>query len=173
MSHGAGRPRPIAADDDIASFDCGQPSLNNYLHKRALANHSSGASRCHVSVHEGRVVGYFALAAASAQHVDVRAKVRRNMPDPIPALLLSRLAVDAKFQSRGLGRDLLFEALNLTLQAAELVGVRVLLVHALNDEARNFYEKYDFGPSLTDPMHLMLLMQDVPAIAWPNGVAPY
>jgi GNAT superfamily N-acetyltransferase len=157
-------PRPIRADDDTATFDSGERSLDEYLRTRALANHVQGASRCFVTCSGGRVAGYYALAAASVHHGDVAGKVRRNMPDPVPVVLLSRLAVDGKDQGRGLGRSLLRDAIIRTVAAAEIIGVRALLVHALHEQARSFYARYDFEPSPTDPLHLLLLVKEARAM---------
>jgi GNAT superfamily N-acetyltransferase len=156
-------PRPIAADDDTSSFDSGEPPLDDYLRQRALANHVQGASRCFVTCRAGRVVGYYALASASVQHRDVAGKVRRNMPDPVPVILLSRLAVDREEQGSGLGKHLLRDAILRSVAASEIIGVRALLVHALNDAACAFYAHFDFEPSPTDPLHLLLLMKDARA----------
>ncbi len=161
---GYSRPRPISADDDTSSFDSGEPPLDDYLRQRALANHVQGASRCFVTCRAGRVVGYYALASASVQHRDVTGKVRRNMPDPVPVILLSRLAVDRKEQGSGLGKHLLRDAILRSVAASEIIGVRALFVHALNDTARAFYAHFDFEPSPTDPLHLLLLMKDARAV---------
>ncbi len=161
---GYSRPRPISADDDTSSFDSGEPPLDDYLRQRALANHVQGASRCFVTCRAGRVVGYYALASASVQHRDVTGKVRRNMPDPLPVILLSRLAVDRKEQGSGLGKHLLRDAILRSVAASEIIGVRALFVHALNDTARAFYAHFDFEPSPTDPLHLLLLMKDARAV---------
>ena len=157
-------PRPIAEDDDTSEFDSGEASLDDYLRRRALANHVQGASRCFVTCSDERVVGYYALASASVQHSDVAGKVRRNMPDPVPVILLSRLAVDRKEQSTGLGKNLLRDAILRSVEASDIIGVRALLVHALNDTARAFYRHFDFEPSPTDPLHLLLLIKDARAI---------
>ncbi len=156
-------PRPIAVDDDTSSFDSGEPPLDDYLRQRALANHVQGASRCFVTCRAGRVVGYYALASASVQHRDVTGKVRRNMPDPVPVILLSRLAVDREEQGSGLGKHLLRDAILRSVAASEIIGVRALLVHALNDTACAFYAHFHFEPSPTDPLHLLLLMKDARA----------
>ncbi len=153
-------PRPITEHDDTSGFDSGENSLDDYLRKRALFNHGQGASRCFVACSDSRVVGYYALASASIQQRDVAGKVRRNMPDPIPVILLSRLAVDRTEQGSGLGKGLLRDAILRSVEASEIIGVRALLVHALNDNARAFYAHFDFEPSPTDPLHLLLLMKD-------------
>jgi predicted N-acetyltransferase YhbS len=165
--NGYSLPRPIAEDDDIGTFASGEPSLDEYLHKRALANQVQGASRCFVTCRNGRVVGYYALASASVQHREVAGKVRRNMPDPVPVILLSRLAVDRQEQGSGLGRNLLRDAILRSVEASEIIGVRALLVHALNDTARTFYERFDFEPSPTDPLHLLLLMKHARSLLGP------
>lgn len=158
-------PRPIGENDDTNDFDSGEPSLDEYLRKRALANHVQGASRCFVTCRDGRVVGYYALTSASVQHRDVPGKVRRNMPDPVPVILLSRLAVHHEEQGSGLGKNLLRDAILRAVAASEIIGVRALLVHALHGDARAFYTHFDFEPSPTDPMHLLLPMKDARSIA--------
>jgi GNAT superfamily N-acetyltransferase len=161
---GYSQPRPIREDDDASTFDSGERSLDEYLRTRALSNHVQGASRCFVTCRADRIVGYYALASASIEHREVAGKVRRNMPDPVPVILLSRLAVDRKEQGSGLGKSLLRDAIARSVAAAEIVGVRALLVHALHDEARTFYLHFDFEPSPTDPLHLLLLMKDARAL---------
>jgi predicted N-acetyltransferase YhbS len=158
-------PRPIAEDDNTTEFDSGEASLDDYVRRRALANHVQGGSRCFVTCRDGRVVGYYALASASVQHSDVAGKVRRNMPDPVPVILLSRLAVDLKEQGSGLGKNLLRDAILRSVEASDIIGVRAILVHALNDTARAFYTHFDFEPSPTDPLHLLLLIKDARAAA--------
>ena len=161
---GYGQPRPIREDDDASTFDSGERSLDAYLRIRALSNHVQGGSRCFVSCRDDRIVGYYALASASIEHREVAGRVRRNMPDPVPVILLSRLAVDRKEQGSGLGKNLLRDAIARSVAAAEIVGVRALLVHALHDEARAFYLHFDFEPSPTDPLHLLLLIRDARAL---------
>jgi len=107
-------------------------------------------------------VGYYSLATGSVVHAEVSGKVRRNQPDPIPVILLGRLAVDHEEQGRGLGAHLLRDAILRTVEAANIIGVRALLVHALHERAREFYLHFDFEPSPTDPLHLFLLMKDAP-----------
>lgn len=157
---GYSAPRPIRTDDDLESFDCGEPSLNEWLRTRAISNQAAGASRCFVTCREGRVVGYYALATGSVRRVEASRRIGQSMTEPIPVVLLGRLAVDRREQGRALGGNLLRDAIARTVAAAEIVGIRALLVHALNDLARDFYLHYDFEPSPTDPRHLMLLMKD-------------
>ena len=109
-------------------------------------------------------MGYYALASGSVQHLDATGRVRRNMPNPVPVILLSRLAVDSKEQGNGLGKHLLRDAVLRAVQAAEIIGVRALLTHALEEEARSFYEHFDFESSPTDRHHLFLLLKDARAL---------
>ena len=153
-------PRPITASDEVATFDSGEAGLDEYLRSRALANHIQGTSRCFVTCRDGRVVGFYALASAAVEPAAVSGRVRRNMPDPVPVILLSRLAIDRKEQGKGLGRHLLRDAITRAVQAADLIGVRAMPVHALHDQARAFYAHFEFEPSPTDPLHLLLLIKD-------------
>ena len=109
-------------------------------------------------------MGFYALAAASVERAGAPGRVRRNMPDPVPVILLSRLAVDRKEQGKGLGAHLLRDAVTRSVAAASIIGVRAILVHALNDQARMFYAHFDFEASPTDPLHLLLTMNDARAL---------
>ncbi len=160
---GYSTPRPISERDDLPAFASGEPSLDHYLRAGALANHVKGASRCYVTCRAGRVVGFYALAAASVQRRAAPGRVRRNMPEPVPVILLSRLAVDRAEQGSGLGAHLLRDAVIRSVRAADLIGARAMLVHAVSDEARSFYAHFDFEPSPTDPLHLLLLIKDADA----------
>ena len=157
-------PRPISEGDDVALFDSGEPSLDDYLRTRALANHVEGASRCFVTCRDGRVVGFYALASAAVERSAAPSRVRRNMPDRVPVILLSRLAIDRKDQGKGLGSQLLRDAIARCVRVADVIGVRAMLVHALHDQARAFYTHFDFEPSPTDPLHLLLLIKDARAL---------
>lgn len=165
---GYSAPRPISEHDVVADFDSGEPSLDHYLRSRALSNHVEGASRCFVTCREGRVVGFYALASAAVERAATPGRVRRNMPDPVPVILLSRLAIDAEHQGKNLGAQLLRDAITRAVAAAEIIGVRALLVHALHDQARAFYAHFDFEPSPTDPLHLLLLIKDARALFAPE-----
>ena len=129
--------------------------LNDWLRRRALANHLSGASRSYVAADRVRVAAYYCLAAGAIQHLAATGNIRRNMPDTIPAVLLGRLAVDANYQGRGLGAALLEHALARCRDVAEIAGVRVLLVRAKDEEAAAFYRRFGFIPSPLDGMTLM------------------
>jgi predicted N-acetyltransferase YhbS len=110
-----------------------------------------------------RIIGYYTLSAVAVEHAQLPGRVRRNAPDPVPAVLLGRLAVDRKAQGTGLGRLLVRDAVLSTLAAADRIGVRVLLVHALHERAAAFYDRFGFRPSPTDPLHLYLLLADARA----------
>ena len=155
-------PVPLTADHRVADFDCGEPSLNDWLKRRALANQSSGASRTFVAVDaDGRVLGYYALAAGAVSHELAVGAVRRNMPDPVPVLVLGRLAVDKQAQGMKLGAGLLQDAVKRSWTVAQHAGVRALLVHALDARAKAFYEYYGFQVSPVQPMMLMLRLDFV------------
>lgn len=150
-------PEPLSADHDLSTFECGETSLNHWLKRRALTNQLSGASRTFVVLDDNRfVVGYYALAAGAVAHESATGGIRRNMPDPIPVLVLGRLAVARPAQGLKLGAALLQDAVFRATAVSENAGVRALLVHALNDSARAFYEHYGFQGSPLDPMTLML-----------------
>lgn len=150
-------PEPLSAAHSVDGFSCGESVLDDWLKRRALANQASRASRTFVVTNrEGQVMGYCALSTSAVAHADATGGVRRNMPDPIPVLVLGRLAVDHRAQGMKLGASLLKDAVNRSMAVSENAGVRALLVHALHDRAKDFYLKYGFGSSPTDPMTLML-----------------
>lgn len=149
-------PAPLGADHDLSRFESGRPALDDWLRQRATKNERAGASRTYVVAEDGRVVGYYALSTGAVECRQAPGKVRRNMPDPIPVMLMGRLAVDRAWQGRGLGRALLKDAVLRTLRAAEIAGIRALLVHALDAEAARFYRANGFLVSPIDPLVLML-----------------
>lgn len=150
-------PQPLSAAHELGAFSCGEPSLDHWLQRRALTNQLSGASRTFVVADEqGAVVGYYALAAGAVGHEGATGGVRRNMPDPVPVLVLGRLAVAQRAQGLKLGAALLQDAVGRAVAVAENAGVRALLVHALHERARAFYAHYGFQASPIDPMTLML-----------------
>jgi GNAT superfamily N-acetyltransferase len=154
-------PEHIDAHHDSTAFDCGQPELDDWLRRRAFGNEASGASRTYVICAEGRVVGYYALATGAIARVAATGRVRRQMPDPVPVMIIGRLAVDTRFQGRGLGRALLRDALLRTLHVAAHAGIRAVLLHATTAEAKRFYERAGFRESPIDPMTLMITIADV------------
>lgn len=150
-------PQPLSAEHRLEDFACGETSLDDWLRRRALINQTTGASRTFVVIDEsGQVLAYYALAAGAVSHQESPGAIRRNMPDPVPVMVLARLAVDQRLQGQQVGGALLKDALQRAVSVAQNIGVRALLVHALNDRARQFYAHYGFVPSPANPMTLML-----------------
>ena len=150
----------------LEAFSCGSEALDVFLQRHALANQRSDSARSYVICGDGRhVVAYYSLAVGAVDHAGVPLRIARGLArHPIPVMLLARLAVDRSVQGRGLGQALLKDAVLRTLQAAEIAGIRALLVHAKDDAARSWYEHFGFEPSPTDPLHLLLLMKDLRAL---------
>ncbi|MCB0071353.1 MAG: GNAT family N-acetyltransferase [Caldilineaceae bacterium] len=157
-------PALLDEQHDLMPFSCGEAEFDDWLKRRARANQSSGASRTYVLAAQDRVIAYYALAGGAVIAREAPGRVRRNMPDPIPVIVLGRLAVDRAWQGQGLGTAMLRDAVLRTLQAAEIIGVRALLVHALHDDAAAFYRRAGFMPSPLRPHTLMLPLRDVRAI---------
>lgn len=153
-------PQPIKLEHDLKDFDSGNLELDDWLRKRALKNEDSGASRTYVVTVGQKVIAYYCLANGSVVNTSAPSRVRRNMPDPIPVMVIGRLAVDCNWQSQGIGRALVRDAVLRTLQAATIAGIRAILVHALNEEAKQFYEKCGFISSPVAPMTLMVTIKD-------------
>ena len=150
-------PQPLSAEHRYESFACGESSLDDWLRRRALVNQTTGASRTFVVADEsGLVMAYYALAAGAVSHQKSPGNIRRNMPDPIPVMVLARLAVDQRLQGQHIGGALLQDALQRAVSVAQNIGVRALLMHASNERARQFYAHYGFVPSPANPMTLML-----------------
>lgn len=153
---------PLTEAHDTAGFDCGTPELTVWLRRYALLNHRAGAARVFVVHRDGRVVGYYALSAGSVERERAPGRVKKGLArHPIPVILLARLAVDRRQHGKGLGKVLLKDALIRAARAAAEIGARAVLVHAKDEEAREFYAHFDFEPSPTDPLHLFLLMKDL------------
>lgn len=159
------RAQPLERGHDRESFACGEPELDRWLADHAIGAQASGSARVFVSTDGNRVVGYYALAAAQLQPVEAAGRALTGQPQrrPIPAVLLARLAIDLDHQGKGLGRSLLQDAMLRTNMAAEELGIRLMLVHAKNEEAGRWYRRFGFEESPTDPLHLMLLMKDLRA----------
>jgi len=154
-------PEPLATHHEVAHFDCGKPALNTWLHKRALANQESGSTRTFVVCTDRRVVAYYALAAGSVVHDEAIGSLRRNMPDPVPMALLGRLAVDTSAQGFGIGVALLRDAVVRVLQASQALGIRGIMVDALDEQAASFYQKFGFRPSAALPLKLMVSLREI------------
>jgi GNAT superfamily N-acetyltransferase len=149
-------PEPLTVEHVLSGFDCGVASLDDWLRRRALQNQASGASRT-------QVVAYYALAASAVTPDAAPGRFRRNMPDPIPVVVLARLAITRDHQGRGLGRALFQDAANRVIHAADAIGIRGLLVHAISEEARAFYVRLGLDPSPLDTMTLMTTVADLKA----------
>lgn len=152
---------PVALDGihDLAPFSSGNDALDDWLRRRARANQISGASRTYVVTDGRRVVAYYCLSSGALDLADAPGAVRRNMPDPIPMAILGRLAVDRRWQGKGLGVALLQDAVFRSAQAASIMGIRGLLVHAISDAAKAFYEHHGFTASPKHPMTLVLSLK--------------
>jgi GNAT superfamily N-acetyltransferase len=157
---GLSAPEKLTAAHDLSRFACGERELDEWLRRRAIPNEEQGASRSYVVCVERRVVGFYALAAGAADHTIAPGRVKRNMPNPVPVMVIGRLAIDLGFQGRGLGSALLRDAVQRTAQAAEIAGIRAILVHAISENAKRFYERCGFIPSPVDPMTLMITVAE-------------
>lgn len=149
-------------DHDTASFDCGQPELNRFLHQFAFVNQRANLAQTYVLCRGSAVIGYYGLAVGHADHKDAPRRIVEGAGRyPVPLMILARLAVTKTEQGQGFGAALLKDALRRTAQVADIAGIRALFVHAKDDGARAFYERFNFRPSPTDPYHLFLLMKDI------------
>ena len=153
----------LTAAHGLEQFDCGTSELDEWLRRRALGNQQSGASRTYVVTDEGRVFGYYALAAGAVSVSVVPGRFRRNMPDPIPVVILGRLAIHTSWQGRSVGRALFRDAALRVLNAADTIGVRGILVHAISEHAKAFYVALGFEGSPFEPMTLMITLADLRA----------
>ena len=156
-------PEPLTEHHDIGGFSCGVASLDDWLRRRARANQASGATRTFVVTESGRVVAYYAIASGAVSPNGTSGRFRRNMPDPIPVAVLARLAIATSAQGQGLGRALFRDATLRILNAAETLGIRGIVVHAISDQAKAFYLALGFEASPLDPMTLMVTLKDVRA----------
>ena len=156
-------PEPLTAEHALGGFDSGVPSLDDWLRRRALQNQASGASRTFVVCDAAEVVAYYALAASAVAPDAAPGRFRRNMPDPIPVVVLARLAIARDRQGLGLGRALFQDAANRVIHAADTIGIRGLLVHAISEEAKAFYVRLGLAPSPLEPMTLLTTVADLKA----------
>lgn len=157
-------PEPLSEAHDCTGFCSGEPSLDEWLQRRANANQISGASRTFVTCESNRVVGYYALASGAITLELAHGRFRRNMPNPIPVVVLSRLAVDQLWQGKGIGRALFRDAAQRVAHAADVIGIRGIVVHAISEEAKCFYLALGFEPSPHEPMTLLITLTDLRAI---------
>lgn len=154
-------PEPLSRDHEVAGFSCGEASLDDWLTRRANANQVSGATRTFVVQDQKAVVAYYALASSAVAVASAAGRFKRNMPDPIPVVVLARLAVAQSHHGRGSGRALFQDAARRVLHAAASVGIRGLIVHALSDAAVAFYRRLGLEPSPLDPRTLMVTLSDL------------
>jgi predicted N-acetyltransferase YhbS len=154
-------PEPLAAHHELEAFTSGVDSLDQWLKRRALKNQASGASRTFVACDGQRVLAYYALASSAVAVDAAPGRFRRNMPDPVPVVVLGRLAVDLSLRGSGFGRALVRDAGKRVIQAADTIGIRGLVVHALSMEAKAFYERVGFESSPLDPLTLLVTLDDL------------
>lgn len=152
----------LQREHDLEAFDCGQQELNRFLQKYALPNQYSDGAQTYVGLVDTLVVGYHSLATGSVEQERAPARVKKGLAShSISILLLARLAVDRQWQGQGIGADLLKDAMRRTVTAADIAGIRALVVHAKDNVAKGFYQHFDFIPSPTDPLHLFILLKDL------------
>jgi GNAT superfamily N-acetyltransferase len=159
-------PEPLDKSHLLDGFDCGERPLDDWLNRFARAAQASGSARVFVTTADGKTVaGFYALVAAQIEPAAASARAIKGEPAkrPVPAVLLARLAVDRAHQRKGVGRSLLQDAVLRCLQAADSIGIRLVIAHAKHPAARAWYEQYGFEPSPTDPLHVMMLMKDLRA----------
>jgi GNAT superfamily N-acetyltransferase len=155
------RPEPLSDAHDLTEFSSGVASLDDWLKRRARANQISGASRTYVAADNGKAVGYYALASGGITVTSSVGRFRRNMPDPIPVVVLGRLAVNRSQRGRGLGRALFRDCALRVAQAADTIGIRGIVVHAISEQAKAFYTALGFDPSPVESMTLMVTLADI------------
>lgn len=152
----------LRSDHPVEGFDCGRQELNRYLLRYAWQNQRAGAAQTYVGIVREVVVGYYTLAVGQVTLEDAPERLKKGLAKhPVPLMLLARLAIDHRWQGQGVGKALLRDAMQRTLEAADIAGIHAFAVHAKDEEARRFYEHFDFIPSPTDPMHLFVLLKNV------------
>jgi GNAT superfamily N-acetyltransferase len=160
------RVEKLSRAHQIDVFDCGNAALNTWLARFALANQLAHTATTYLALHEEETAGFYSLAVGDVDHATAPERLRKGLArHPIPIMLLARLAVDLRWQRQGVGRALMKDAVLRTLQAAAIAGIRALVVHAKDAQARAFYEQFDFAASPTDPLHLFILMKDLEKLA--------
>lgn len=158
----ARRVEKLRRDHAVEGFDCGREELNQYLQRYAWQNQQAGASQTYVGVVGEAIVGFHTLAAGQVTYDDAPERLTKGLArHPVPIMLLARLAIDRRWQNQGIGKALLRDAMQRTLQAADIAGIRALAVHAKDEGAKHVYQHFDFVPSPSDPMHLFVLLKDL------------
>jgi GNAT superfamily N-acetyltransferase len=146
----------------VDAFDCGQPALNRFLQKHAWQSQQAGASQTYLALEGDTVAGFHSLVVGQIEYADAAERLTKGLArHPVPVVILARLAIASDRQGQGLGAGLLKDAMLRTLAAADIAGIRAFIVHAKDDVARRFYERFDFQPSPADPNHLFLLIKDI------------
>jgi GNAT superfamily N-acetyltransferase len=152
----------LRRDHPIDAFDCGQELLNSWLRKHALQNQGAGAAQTYAGLAGSVVIGYYSLAVGQIENSDAPERLQKRLArHPVPIMLLARLTVAKNWQKQGVGRALLRDAVLRTLQAADIAGIRAFAVHAKDEQARRYYEQFDFVASPADPLHLLVLLKDI------------
>ena len=165
MSLAYERVRKLSAADSVEAFESGQPALDQFLQRYALVNQKANSAQTYVCCRGGEVVGFYSLAVGGVNPEAAPARAMKRLArHPVPVMILARLAVDRDHQGKGLGKALLKDALLRTAQAADIAGIRCLLVHGKDEAARQWYESWEFEPSPTDPYHLFLMLKDLKAL---------
>jgi GNAT superfamily N-acetyltransferase len=155
----------LRRDHAVEGFDCGKAALSRFLERHALQSQQAGAATTYLALRGDDVVGFYSLAVGQVDYADAPDRLIKGLArHPVPIMLLARLAVASNFQGMKLGAGLLKDAMLRTLQASKIAGIRAMVVHAKDDDARAFYERFDFIASPTDAYHLMLLLKDVRAV---------
>lgn len=153
-------PTPLTAQHEVTVFDCGNSSLNEWIKKRAFKNEGLGGSRTYVICKENNVVGYYSLAVGGIDHEKTPPSLRRDMPAPIPVMILGRLAIDQNYQNKKLGSFFLRDALLRTLQASQIAGIKAIMVETVSNEAKAFYKKHGFRDSPIDERLLFITIAE-------------
>ncbi len=165
MSNGYAPVRKLAATDQTDVFDCGQAALNQFLQRYAFVNQKANSAQTYVCCQGNVVVGFYSLAVGSVDPEATPSTVMKGLArHPVPVMILARLAVDKEHQRKGLGQALLKDALLRTAKAADIAGIRRLLVHAKDDATQRWYESWEFEPGPTDPYHLFLMLKDLKSL---------
>lgn len=152
----------LARGHDVDNLDCGQDDLNRFLHRFAFPNQQANASQTYLGLAGEQVIGFYTLVVGEVLYSDAPERLAKGLArHPIPVMVLARMAVDQTWQGKGVGGGLLKDAMLRTLSAADIAGIRAFIVHAKDDRARAFYERFGFSPSPSDPLHLYLLIKDL------------
>lgn len=157
-------PSLLSDEHNVDNFDCSEPTLNDWLKKRAAKNNAADASRCFVICDDNKVVGYYSLSAGAINRESAPKSMQRNMPDPLPVFVLGRLAIDKNYHNKGLGSALLRDAMIRSVNIAQDVGAFAILIHALSDQAKQFYISRGFVESPIQPMTLFMTLATIRAI---------